>query len=78
MRTIIRLRFKSEPTGLRGVVNSGILNPGGPKKWEMQLDESTGLVYLRTSDWERAIHVSDCAWIEFAPAAPAKEPAPKK
>jgi hypothetical protein len=79
MRTVTKLRFKEEPTGLRGVVNSGMLlaNNG----WGIQLDEATGIVYITTAKWERALHVSDCAWVEFEPrpvAPPAKEPAPKK
>jgi hypothetical protein len=86
MRQISKLRFKNEPTGLRGVVNSGMLNAGGPAKWDLQLDESTGIVYLRAAPegskaipFERALHISDCAWIEFLAApAPPKEPAVKK
>lgn len=76
MRTITKLRFKSEPTGLRGVVNSGMLNAS--KEWAIALDETTGIVYIVTLKWERALHISDCAWVEFAPPAPAKEPAVKK
>jgi hypothetical protein len=76
MRTITKLRFKSEPTGLRGVANSGMCN--STKEWTMALDEASGIVYMVTPKWERALHISDCAWVEFAPPAPAKEPAPKK
>ena len=85
MRQIKQLRFKVEPTGLRGVVNSGMLLAGGPAKWDIQLDEQTGIVYLSAltnakaaAPFERALHISDCAWVEFMPAAPAKEPAAKK
>lgn len=76
MRTISKLRFKAEPTGLRGVANSGMCNAS--KDWTMALDEATGIIYMQTPKWERALHISDCAWVEFAPPAPAVTPPTKK
>lgn len=72
LRAISKLRFKQEPTGLRGVVQSGMLNAN--KDWTITLDDTTGLVYLQNRGRDLVLHVTDCAWLEFAPNVAAAAP----
>lgn len=72
---ISKLRFKVEPTGLRGVVQSGMLNAN--KDWSIAINRDTGTVYVRYQDkWLRSFHETDCAWVEYADGSWFEFPSP--
>lgn len=70
IRSIAKVRFKKDPTGLRSSTLSALLVAGGIGGWTVNFDDTTGVMYFKhkdTPDVEKAIHVSDAEWVEFAP-----------
>jgi hypothetical protein len=67
LRPITKLRFKKEPTGLRGNPGTAMLTTTGHDAWQALLDDVTGLVYLQRGEKPVfVLHASDCEWIELA------------
>lgn len=66
IRTVARLRFNSpEPSQLRANALGGIMK-NGDEGYAVTYDDATGAVYFDRKECVRALHLSACAWIEFA------------
>lgn len=80
IRTVTKLRFKTEPHGLRGNAHS-LLMDNGAEGWAITYDDATAMVTFRheARKVERTIHASDMAWteLEWPGTAEAKAPAKK-
>jgi len=39
----------------------------GDEGAQLTFDDTTGILYIKGKTTERALHISACAWVEFAP-----------
>lgn len=67
IRKLSALRFNHpEPAQIRANALAGIMK-SGDEGAALSFDDESGIVYIQNPRSHKAVHISSCAWVEFAP-----------